>query len=175
VLTPDQLLGRFTAQSPDAKPTSITLRAKPGAAPQVTFMPKGATKTRKLYLDPYDGEILGFARGEAFFATVRQIHRYLLLPGDGKGVGRQITGAVLDLALFARQPLGEQIVSARLSVHRGTFLGLPGAILFMLAAGALPLFPITGYLLYLGRRKANKTAAMRKRREPPEAMAQLQL
>lgn len=329
VLSPDQLLGRFTAQRPDDKPTSITLRAQPGAAPQVTFMPKGATKTRKLYLDPYDGKVLGHANGEAFFATVRQVHRYLLLPGDGKGVGRQITGAaafcliyfvlsglwlrwpkrpldwkvwlkpnlklkkrglywslhsvigtwvfliyltialtgltwsydwykagfervltgkaaaaeadakpekpagakagksakpktapkldaawttvqreapaatttiitvpksgaapirvryldqgaaherafdelkidaktgaVLDKTLFARQSLGEQIVSARLSVHRGTIFGLPGAILFMLAAATMPLFPITGYLLYLGRRRVKATALKRTR------------
>lgn len=326
LLTPDQLLARFVAQTPGAKPTSLTLRAKPGAAPQVTFTPPRAApgaKARKLYLDPYDGKILGRANGEGFFATVRQIHRYMLLPGDGEGLGRQITGlaafsliyfaisglylrwpkraldwkvwlkpnlklkqrglywslhsvvgtwvflvyltiamtgltwsydwykagfdtiltgkasappaaepkagktsakpgkpklppqldlawrarqreapdatttiitlpkgsaairvrylpknaaherafdelkidaksgAVLDHDRFADKSLGAQISSARLSVHRGSFFGLPGAILFMLAAATMPLFPITGYLLYLGRRRAKSAARAR--------------
>lgn len=334
-LTPDQLLTGFVAQSPGAKPTSITLRSAPGAAAQVTFTPKPKSesdkpKARKLYLDPYDGKILGEAKGARFFATVRQIHRYLLLPGDGNGLGRQITGvaafsliyfavsglylrwpkrpldwkvwlkpnlklkkrglywslhsvigtwvflvyltialtgltwsydwyktgfdriltgqsidsaaepkageskvekastgdkpakaktapkldtawaavrreapeattviftipksgsapirirylarsaaherafdelkidartgAVLDRDLFASKSLGARMSAARLSVHRGSFFGLPGAILFMLAAATMPLFPITGYLLYLGRRKAKAQVAQR--------------
>ena len=33
-------------------------------------------------------------RGEEFFATVHKLHRWLLLPGDANGYGRQITGVV---------------------------------------------------------------------------------
>ncbi|NQE63745.1 PepSY domain-containing protein [Caulobacter sp. RHG1] len=313
VLTPDQLLARFAVQAPEAKPTSLTLRDKAGASAQVTFTSPDAPKAQKLYLDPYSGVVLGKATGEPFFATVRRLHRWLLLPGDGEGMGRQITGAAaisliffaisglylrwpkrlldwkvwlkpnlklkkrglywslhavagtwvfliyltiamtgltwsygwykagfetvmtgkteaaaapakkagakkakavepltLDLAWraaqgaepgatqtiitlpksaaeavrirvlpkgaaherawdelkvsaagvvtanvrYAEKSLGEKIMSARLAVHRGSFFGLPGAILFMLAALSMPLFPITGYLLYLGRRSA---------------------
>ena len=322
VLAPDALLQRFAVQKPEAKPTSLTLRGKPGASPQVTFQVKGAPRAQKLYLDPYSGQILGRATGEDFFATVRRFHRWMLLPGDGEGIGRQVTGAAafsliyfaisglylrwpkrpldwkiwlkpnlklkkrglywslhsvagtwvfliyLTIAMtgltwsydwykagfdnvltgkvaaeapaakkpaegaktkkakatgpmrldpawraalaaapgatqtiitlpkaagdavrvrllpkdaanerawdelkitaagaiksderYADKPLGEKISSARLSVHRGSFFGLPGAILFMLAALLMPLFPITGYLLYLGRRKAARTRA----------------
>jgi sulfite reductase (NADPH) flavoprotein alpha-component len=64
------------------------------------------------------------------------------------------TGRVVDQDLYRRRSLGQQVVDARLAVHRGSFFGLPGAIVFMLAAAAMPLFPITGYLLYLGRRRS---------------------
>jgi sulfite reductase (NADPH) flavoprotein alpha-component len=338
VLSPDQVLARFALQAPGAKPTSITLRSVPGAAPQVTYRPPKTgpeASAQKRYLDPYDGKILGQARGETFFATVRQIHRYLLLPDEGKGWGRQITGvaafsliyfaisgiylrwpkraldwkvwlkpnlklrkrglywslhsvigtwaflvyltialtgltwsydwykagfnrvltgrdpkpaasevqldkskpsqavgaksakpkaaprldlawnaarrvtpdvttmiitvpkpgapirvralpghaaherafdelkidgktgAVLSRDAYADMSLGEKIVSARLAVHRGAFFGLPGAILFMLAAVTMPLFPITGYLLYFGRRRAKAAAAARAPRQQP--------
>ncbi len=307
-LSPDALLARFSEGEPEAVVTTLTLRSKPGASPQVSFTeaaePGG--HARKLYLDPYDGHVLGPATGEEFFATTRRLHRFLLLPGEGKGWGRQITGAAaisliffafsglylrwpkrlldwkvwlkpnlkakrrglywslhavigtwvfvvyliialtgltwsyewyrkgfqivltgtaplaqepagprkaavpasLDKAYVAARPggetpelvlltvprnakatvrvrtlaadaahdrafdewridgrtgavreykayavrsLGEQIVQARLAVHRGSFFGLPGQIVFMLAAATMPLFPITGYLLYLGR------------------------
>lgn len=328
VLAPDALLQRFAGQKHQAKPTSLTLRSKPGASPQVTFQVKGAARAQKLYLDPYTGQILGRATGEDFFATVRRFHRWMLLPGDGEGIGRQVTGAAafsliyfaisglylrwpkrpldwkiwlkpnlklkkrglywslhsvagtwvfliyLTIAMtgltwsydwykagfdkvltgkvaaeraaakkpaaktsdggaakvkkakangsarldpawraamatapgatqtiitlpktandavrvrllpkgatnerawdelkitaagvvksderYASKSLGEKISSARLSVHRGSFFGLPGAIVFMLAALLMPLFPITGYLLYLGRRKAARVRA----------------
>src|SRR6185312_6489535 len=45
--------------------------------------------------------------------------------------------------------------------HRGKVFGVVGAFVFMLAALMLPLFCMTGYLLYLDRRrkKADATAA----------------
>lgn len=102
LLTPDDLLARFVAQNPDARPTTLTLRSELGASPQVTFASLAApkAKARKLYLDPYDGRVLGSAIGETFFATVRQFHRYLLLPGDGDGWGRRITGVTAICLVF---------------------------------------------------------------------------
>jgi sulfite reductase (NADPH) flavoprotein alpha-component len=72
------------------------------------------------------------------------------------------TGAMISHIRYDDLPLGARIVTAKLAVHRGSFFGLPGAILFMIAAATLPLFPITGYLLYRDRR-AKKAAAARKR------------
>jgi sulfite reductase (NADPH) flavoprotein alpha-component len=77
---------------------------------------------------------------------------YNLLLVDGK------SGAILKSAQYEEQSLGQRIVTAKLAVHRGSFFGLPGAILFMLASAALPLFPITGLLLYLGRRRKQQLA-----------------
>lgn len=323
-LTPDQIVARFTAQEPGAKVNSVVMRGGEGASPGVIFLPAGsetqkAPHSERVYLDPYGGQVLGKATGAEFFATVRRLHRYVLMPDDGKGIGRQITGiaalslvgfvitgiylrwpkrpldwklwlkpnlklrkrglyfslhqvigtwvaviylvialtgltwsypwyrqgfewvttgkvtpiekpapktakpapvkpqvlppldaawttvrtqagafetaivsvpknaktpvsirvlpadapherwfddykvdgktgALVSLEPFKDRSLGSQAYSARLAVHRGTFFGLPGAILFMIAAAAMPLFPITGYLLYLGRRRVKTQA-----------------
>ena len=68
------------------------------------------------------------------------------------------SGAVLKSARYADQALGQRIITAKLAVHGGSFFGLPGSIVFMLASAALPLFPITGLLLYLGRRRKQRLA-----------------
>jgi sulfite reductase (NADPH) flavoprotein alpha-component len=70
------------------------------------------------------------------------------------------TGAVRKHTLYARQPLGKQLSVGLLAVHRGTWFGLPGAIIFMLAAASVPLFCITGYLLYLDRRRKKSAARL---------------
>jgi sulfite reductase (NADPH) flavoprotein alpha-component len=71
------------------------------------------------------------------------------------------SGNVVSHNLYARQSLGKQISIGMLSVHRGKVFGFAGAVVFMSAALMLPLFCITGYLLYLDRRrkKANARAA----------------
>lgn len=96
-LSPDALLARVHAQRPGKMVTGLTLNADPGLAARVQIGPREAQE--RAYVDPYDGTLLGPARGEAFFATVRQLHRWLLLPGGPNGVGRQITGAA-TLALL---------------------------------------------------------------------------
>lgn len=104
-LSPDALLARFAAQRPGAKPTLLTLQGEPGGSARVTFVPAGRSKDstappEKLYLDPYDGRVLGQARGEAFFARILLLHRVLLLPGGSEGPGRQVTGAAALALLF---------------------------------------------------------------------------
>jgi sulfite reductase (NADPH) flavoprotein alpha-component len=71
------------------------------------------------------------------------------------------SGKVVSHNLYARQSLGKRISVGMLSVHRGKVFGFAGAVVFMVAALMLPLFCITGYLLYLDRRrkKANARAA----------------
>jgi sulfite reductase (NADPH) flavoprotein alpha-component len=68
------------------------------------------------------------------------------------------SGEVLSHNLYARQSLGQQLSIGMLSVHRGKVFGFAGAVVFMLAALMLPLFCITGYLLYLDRRRRNANA-----------------
>jgi sulfite reductase (NADPH) flavoprotein alpha-component len=65
----------------------------------------------------------------------------------------QHTGRVTKHNLYARQTLGKQISIGMLAVHRGRVFGVAGTVVFMLAALMLPLFCITGYLLYLNRRR----------------------
>jgi sulfite reductase (NADPH) flavoprotein alpha-component len=63
------------------------------------------------------------------------------------------SGAVLSHNLYARQSLGKQISIGMLAVHRGKVFGIAGAVLFMFAALMVPFFCVTGYLLYLDRRR----------------------
>ena len=111
-LAPDALLARFHAQRSDTV-ANLTLSAEPATAALVRLGRDPATGRRppSLYLDPYDGTVRGAARTEEVFATIRRLHRWLLLPGDGKGWGRTLTGAsvlallvLLCTGLYLRWP-----------------------------------------------------------------------
>jgi len=70
----------------------------------------------------------------------------------------RVSGAVVSHKLFASQSLGKQISIGMYSVHRGRVFGLAGAIVFMLAALMVSFFCVTGYLLYLDRRRKKARA-----------------
>ncbi len=55
--------------------------------------------------------------------------------------------------------VGEKIMSSVLALHSGSRFGLPGKLLFMLASLAMPGFAITGWIMYLQRRKARREYA----------------
>lgn len=98
-LLPDELVARLKAVPDAGKVAAIMLSSDPSAAVHVRFArDEQGARPSSLYVDPYDGSVLGVPRGEDFFATVRRLHRWLLIPGDAKGWGRQITG-VAALAL----------------------------------------------------------------------------
>ncbi|WP_197090763.1 PepSY-associated TM helix domain-containing protein [Bradyrhizobium sp. LTSP849] len=97
-LMPDELVARLKA----GKVSAVTLASDPSAAVRVRFArDEQGARPSSLYIDPYDAHVLGTPRGEEFFATVRRLHRWLLIPGDAKGWGRQITGvAALGLIVM---------------------------------------------------------------------------
>lgn len=321
-LSPDTLVARVAAAEPDRIVSLLDVDARPDRATRIRVAARdGDRRSRQdLYVDPYDGRVLGPARGVAFFAAVRRLHRWMLLPGGGQGIGRQITGAaaialvvlalsglylrwplrpgrwaswfrldlrrkgrpllwslhattgtwvlpvyllgaltgltwsygwykagatfvltgrsaerpaaappaarapgegrpaaldpawtgflaagggryrsalvtvprgggdvriralpedarhpqardeyrldaatgaVKGLDLYGDKPLGEAMAGAMLEVHRGRFLGLPGSLVVMVAAIQMPLFFVTGLLLYLGRRRARRRPGAR--------------
>lgn len=63
---------------------------------------------------------------------------------------------VEELTFYKDKPLNEKIMSSMLPVHRGSFFGPIWQFLTMLAALSMPLFFITGWMLYLKRRKQKK-------------------
>lgn len=67
------------------------------------------------------------------------------------------SGAVVKHTRFADQALGQRMITGKLALHNGSWWGTPGVIVFMLASAALPLFAVTGTLLYLDRRKKAHT------------------
>ncbi|QOZ24362.1 PepSY domain-containing protein [Bradyrhizobium sp. CCBAU 51753] len=93
-LTPDELVARLQTAGDFGKVSAVTMASDPTAAVRIRFArSEGGTRPSSVYVDPYDGHLLGSPRTEDFFATVRKLHRWLLLPGDGNGYGRKITGA----------------------------------------------------------------------------------
>ncbi|MDO8040654.1 sulfite reductase flavoprotein subunit alpha [Janthinobacterium sp. SUN137] len=65
-------------------------------------------------------------------------------------------GAVTENEPYSQQALGARLVNIIYPLHMGTYFGLPGRIIVTLASLGLPLFAITGWMLYLGRRKAKR-------------------
>ena len=66
------------------------------------------------------------------------------------------TAALKKRDLYDRRPLGVVITQSMFELHRGAFFGLPGRIVMLLTSLTMPLFTITGYLLYLSRRRRNR-------------------
>ncbi|MCK9532962.1 MAG: PepSY domain-containing protein [Gammaproteobacteria bacterium] len=62
-------------------------------------------------------------------------------------------GAVLEHRRYADKSLNEKLMGSMLPLHSGSFFGTPVLIAMMLASLAMPLFTITGWMLYLDRRK----------------------
>jgi sulfite reductase (NADPH) flavoprotein alpha-component len=57
---------------------------------------------------------------------------------------------------YADKPLAGRLVNSIYPLHMGTYWGLPGRIVMALSSLAMALFAITGWMLYLGRRRTKK-------------------
>jgi len=101
-LSAPDLVARFQTQRPDARIGRLVVERDLSRAAMASYT-TGQSKTRHVtYLDPVTGRVLGTPRGEAVLDTVENLHRWLALPGGGKGIGRQITGfSALALIFFA--------------------------------------------------------------------------
>nr|WP_315258563.1 sulfite reductase flavoprotein subunit alpha [uncultured Duganella sp.] len=70
----------------------------------------------------------------------------------------QQTGELVKNDLYAARPVGARIQSTIYPLHIGTYFGVVGQIIVFIAALALPGFGITGWMLYLDRRKQKRIA-----------------
>lgn len=70
----------------------------------------------------------------------------------------QQTGALLKHELYADKPLGARFQTTIYPLHLGTYFGVVGQLIVFIAALALPGFGITGWMLYLNRRKQQRIA-----------------
>jgi sulfite reductase (NADPH) flavoprotein alpha-component len=61
-------------------------------------------------------------------------------------------GKVVKHERYADKPLAARLVSSIFPLHSGSYFGVVGVILFMLASLAMPVFAITGWIMYLQRR-----------------------
>nr|WP_255490434.1 sulfite reductase flavoprotein subunit alpha [Duganella sp. SG902] len=70
----------------------------------------------------------------------------------------QQTGALVKHELYNDKPLGARFQSTIYPLHIGTYFGVAGQLIVFIAALALPGFGITGWMLYLDRRKQKRIA-----------------
>lgn len=66
------------------------------------------------------------------------------------------SGRVISHDRYADKPPGEKLLSSIYPLHTGEFFGLPGRVAWTVASLAMPLFFITGWLLYLDRRRKQR-------------------
>jgi len=71
------------------------------------------------------------------------------------------TAQVLSHERYADKQLGARLLTSMLSIHKGGYFGVIGSVLLMLSSLALPLFVVTGWMMYLDRRQVEER--MRKR------------
>lgn len=131
-LAPAELLARVAAAAPGKQVVSLTLSADPGDAARVGFAPVpgapagpgGRPRGEMRWLDPYTGELLGQPRGEGFFRTTMQLHRWLAAGEVGKQVVGASTVALVFFCLsglYLRWP--RRWASLRAWLHLDTRLG----------------------------------------------------
>jgi sulfite reductase (NADPH) flavoprotein alpha-component len=61
-------------------------------------------------------------------------------------------GTVASAERYDDKKFGAQIVSSIFPLHSGSYFGLVGVIVFLIASLAMPLFAVTGWIMYLQRR-----------------------
>lgn len=66
------------------------------------------------------------------------------------------TSEIKDIKLYEDKKLNEKIMTSMLPVHRGSFFGPVYQFFAMISALLMPLFFVTGWMLYLKRRKQKK-------------------
>jgi len=93
----DELLDRAKEKQPVARPSAVTVFADPQAAVSMSF-----GRTNAYYVNPYTGTISeqGAPGTRAFMRLMTDWHRWLGRDGDGRAVGKAMTGACNVAFLF---------------------------------------------------------------------------
>ncbi len=68
---------------------------------------------------------------------------------------------VLTHERYADKPPGGRLIASMLAVHRGNYFGIIGNLALMLSSLAMSLFVITGWMMYLDRRRVEARARKR--------------
>ena len=69
------------------------------------------------------------------------------------------SGAISKFERYAEKKTGEKFMASIYPLHSGSFFGVPGSLLMMIASLGMPLFAVTGWMLYLERRRKQHAAA----------------
>ena len=63
------------------------------------------------------------------------------------------SGKIIEHERYQDKPAGGKIMSSIFPLHSGRFFGMPGAVVMMLASLLMPVSAVSGWLLYLDRRR----------------------
>lgn len=132
--------------------------AKP-AAPDVDLAAVWATFARESATEPYATATVTLPQEAGRPVEVRYIP--LDAPHDRASNTLSVDAAgaaVVKHERYRAKRPGERFMASIFPLHSGSFFGLPGLILFMLASLAMPVFTVTGWMLYLDRRKKKRAA-----------------
>ncbi|VVE11804.1 PepSY domain-containing protein [Pandoraea terrigena] len=69
------------------------------------------------------------------------------------------SGAIRNEDRYARKTTGGQLMTSIYALHRGSFFGQAGVVVMMLSSLMMPVFFVTGWMLYLDRRKKKRSLA----------------
>lgn len=69
-------------------------------------------------------------------------------------------GTPLSHERYADKPLKARLIGSMLPLHSGSYFGATGKVLMMVASLAMPIFTVTGWMLYLERRRRKKATRM---------------
>jgi sulfite reductase (NADPH) flavoprotein alpha-component len=78
-----------------------------------------------------------------------------------------VTGEATQHERYADKPLAGRLVNSIYPLHMGTYWGMPGRIVMTLSSLGLSLFAITGWMLYLGRRRTKRAVRDERARLSP--------
>jgi hypothetical protein len=73
-----------------------------------------------------------------------------------RAVNRLVVGADGGIVAHERyddKPLAARVAGSIFALHRGSYFGVGGTVLMMLASFLMPLFAVTGWMMYLHRRR----------------------
>ena len=89
-LQPSEILAKVIAAKPDARLASYASLGDPLAAVTV-----GLGREGQIFVDPYTGNIIGEGNknARAFFGFMTDLHRFIAMSGDGRWIGKAVTGA----------------------------------------------------------------------------------
>lgn len=73
----------------------------------------------------------------------------------------QYSGAILKERQHKDKNFGEKLITANYDIHTGSILGIPGKILAFMASLISTSLPVTGFLVWRGRKKKKRTNAVR--------------
>lgn len=68
------------------------------------------------------------------------------------------SGHVLQQDAYADRTTGEKLLSSMFALHSGSFFGITGRVVVMVSSMAMLLFFVTGWMLYLDRRRKQRAA-----------------